>query len=112
VGPSAKIRALLQQFGRVIKGGCMKRVSFAKGILFVLGLGSLIPGAGCLWSGDDESEGRICASPIEGGTYCVDSSSGPSAAWNEAMANGSEPIAMWVIWPIRDQVPRSIKCAG
>jgi hypothetical protein len=73
--------------------------TFATGILFVLGLGSLIPGAGCLWSGDDDDIGRICASPIEGGNHCVDSSFGPSPAWNDAMANGSEPIEMWAVWP-------------
>jgi len=77
----------------------MKRASFAAWSCFVLGLGLSIPGAGCMWSGDDESEGRICASPIEGGKYCVDSSSGPSAAWSEAIAHGSEPIEMWTVWP-------------
>jgi hypothetical protein len=89
----------------------MNRVSFAKWSCFVLGLGSLIPGAGCL-SGDDDNEGRICASPIEGGKYCVSASSGPSAAWNDAMANGSEPIEMWAVWPskyeLRDVVSSPI----
>jgi len=73
--------------------------AFAKWSFFVFVMGSLVPGAGCLWSSDDESEGRLCASLIEGGKYCVDSSSGPSAAWNEAIAHGSEPIEMWAVWP-------------
>jgi hypothetical protein len=72
--------------------------AFATGILFVLGLGSLIPGAGCLWSGDDDDIGQFCASPAEGGKYCVSASSGPSAAWNDAMAHGTEPIKMWALW--------------
>jgi hypothetical protein len=90
----------------------MERARFAKGILFVLGLGILILGSGCFWSGDDELEGFICASLIEGGKYCVSSSSGPGAAWNDAIAHGSEAIQMWVVWPIRDQVPYGIVCAG
>jgi hypothetical protein len=52
---------------------------FAKWFFFVFVMGSLVPGAGC-WSGNDGDEGRICASPKEGGTYCVDSSDGPGAA--------------------------------
>lgn len=77
------------------------RRDFAKWGFFVFVMGSLVPGAGCL-SGDDDNEGRTCASPKEGGTYCVESSDGPSGAWNKAIAQGSEPIAMWVIWPVRD----------
>jgi hypothetical protein len=82
---------------------------FAKWGFFVFVMGSLVPGAGC-WSGDDELEGQICASPIEGGKYCVSSSLEPGAAWNDAMANGSEPIQMWAVWPDRDWVPNTIVC--
>src|SRR4051812_18780889 len=64
-------------------------------MVFVGALGVGVPG--CI--GSDEIEGLICASPVEGGTYCVPASSGPSAAWNNAAANGTEPIQMWAVWP-------------
>ena len=71
-----------------------------KGIVFVLGLGLMIPGSGCFGSGsDDEYKGRICASPLEGGRYCVPTSDGPAAAWDKANMAGTEPITMWAEWP-------------
>jgi hypothetical protein len=65
-------------------------------MILVSALGVGVPGC---WFGSDQNEGRICASPIEGGTYCVSSSSGPSAAWEKAEAAGTEPIQMWAEWP-------------
>jgi hypothetical protein len=72
-----------------------RQLMWSMGFVGALGLG--VPG--CLWFGNDENEGRICASPIEGGTYCVAANSGPSVAWDKAKANGTEPIQMWAEWP-------------
>jgi hypothetical protein len=65
--------------------------------VFVGALGMGVPG--CFLFGSDNHEGRICASPVEGKTYCVASSSGSSGAWNKAAAAGTEPIQMWAVWP-------------
>ena len=60
-------------------------------------MGMALPGSGCFLFGDEaEQEG---ASPVQGGTYCVPASEGPSAAWAKAEANGTEPIRMWALWP-------------
>lgn len=75
----------------------MKRAMAAKGFCFVFSIGLAVPG--CFLFGPDEPSARICASPIEGGEYCVPSSYGPDAAWNDAKAAGTEPIQMWAVWP-------------
>jgi len=54
---------------------------------------------GCLWSFDGEEHGRTCASPKEGGEYCVPSTYDPAGAWDEAKVHGSLPIQMWAEWP-------------
>jgi len=74
----------------------MKYRQLTGSMLFVGALGVFVPGC---FGGNDESEGKICASPVEDGTYCVPSSSGPAGAWNDAKAMGSEPIQMWAVWP-------------
>jgi len=65
--------------------------------LAVLLFGALAPG--CIFSSEDDSLGRFCASPAEGGEYCVSAERSPESAWNEAKAHGSEPIQMWAEWP-------------
>jgi len=67
----------------------------------IVTIGTLALGVpGCLWFGNEsENEGRICASPMEGGDHCVPASYGAMAAWNDAASAGSEPIQMWVEWP-------------
>ena len=76
----------------------MKYRKLTRSMMFVGALGVIVPGSGC-FGGNDEEEGQICASPVEGGTYCVRASSGPSGAWNDAKAAGTEPIQMWAGWP-------------
>jgi hypothetical protein len=65
--------------------------------LAVLLVGALAPG--CIGSSEDDSLGRICASPAEGGEYCVSADRSPESAWSEAKAHGSLPIEMWAEWP-------------
>ena len=74
----------------------MRYKRFTWSMVFVGALGMGVPG--CFGS-NDENEGKICASPAEGGTYCVSASHGPSGAWNDAKAMGKEPIQMWAEWP-------------
>jgi hypothetical protein len=72
----------------------MRRANFLIAALVVAAPGVVLPG--CLWSfGEDEAQGRFCASPVEGGEYCVSSSEGPASAWNQAAAHGSRPIQIW-----------------
>ncbi|TKC96416.1 hypothetical protein [Polyangium fumosum] len=62
----------------------------------------LLAAAGALSScfpGDDPSLGRFCASPSEGGEYCVSTERSPSSAWAEAKVHGTLPIQMWAEWP-------------
>jgi hypothetical protein len=73
----------------------MKRTSAWGAVGLVIVMGMAVPG--CV--GNDEEEGRICASPVEGGEYCVSTSTGPAVAWAKAEANGTEPIQMWAVWP-------------
>ncbi|MDC0744030.1 hypothetical protein [Polyangium mundeleinium] len=63
---------------------------------------ALLAATGALSScflGDEPSLGRFCASPSEGGAYCVSTKRGPSSAWAEAKAHGTLPIQMWAEWP-------------
>jgi hypothetical protein len=76
----------------------MKRTLVAKSIAVMMAAGLAVPGC-FLFRNDDKPESRFCASPVEGERYCVDSSFGPAAAWNDAKAAGNEPIQMWVEWP-------------
>ena len=76
----------------------MKRTSVVQCVALIMGMGLSAPGC-FLWPGDDKNEGRFCASPIEGGTYCVSASSQPLGAWSDAAAHGHEPIQMWAEWP-------------
>jgi hypothetical protein len=56
--------------------------------------------SGCfLFPGEDPTLARLCASPSEGGEYCVSSDRGPGSAWESAKANGSLPIQMWAERP-------------
>jgi hypothetical protein len=97
VAPTIELRSCLPR-SHSCKGTEMKRTWVVKSIAFMMAMGLGVPG--CFLAGNDEkSEGRICASPVEGGNHCVSSSSGPSAAWNKAAAAGSEPIQMWAVWP-------------
>ena len=77
----------------------MKNRQFIRSIVFVGAFGIAAPGSGCSWFDTHENEGRICGSPMEGGDYCMPANSGALAAWNDAMAHGSEPIQMWAEWP-------------
>ncbi|MDC3987212.1 hypothetical protein [Polyangium jinanense] len=76
----------------------MRRGDYLVAALVVAAPGVVLPG--CLGSfGEDEGHGRICASPVAGGEYCVSSSEGPASAWNQAAAHGSRPIQMWAERP-------------
>ncbi len=75
----------------------MNRTLVVTSIAFMMVMGLGVPG--CPWFASHDDEGRICASPIEGGDHCVRASYGALVAWNEAAAHGSEPIQMWVEWP-------------
>ena len=79
----------------------MKRTLGVKSIAFMIAmaLGMGVPGCFLFGNKDEKSEGRICASPVEGGNHCVSASSGPSEAWNNAALAGTEPIQMWAEWP-------------
>ncbi len=74
----------------------MKRVHFmwAMAPIFVFGAGI----HGCLWSAD-VTQGRICASPAEGGEFCVPANYDPAVAWDKASAHGGLPIQMWAERP-------------
>jgi hypothetical protein len=76
----------------------MKRMSAWGAVGLVMAMGMAVPGC-FLFGNDEEEEGRICASPVEGGEYCVPASWSPESAWNEAAAHGSEPIQMWAERP-------------
>ncbi len=76
----------------------MERRNLFAAMLVIAAPGIFLPG--CLWSfGNDETAGRICASPLEGGEWCVPSSYDPGSAWNDAAAHGSRPIQMWAERP-------------
>src|SRR5262249_3389271 len=60
-------------------------------VLAVLALGVSAPG--CIHP--DDTLGSLCASPAEGGEFCVRANEGPFAAWNQAKDHGSLPIQMW-----------------
>lgn len=75
----------------------MSRTLVIKCIAFLMVMGLGVPG--CFIFGNGETEGSLCASPIEGGNHCVPASSGPDAAWNKAASAGTEPIQMWAVWP-------------
>lgn len=64
-------------------------------VLAVLWLGVAAPG--CYHP--DPTIGSYCASPAEGGEFCVDDDQSPFAAWNQAKLHGSLPIQMWATWP-------------
>lgn len=66
---------------------------------FVAAGGFFVSGCCALGPEDDINVGRYCASPVEGGQFCVSTEEGPAAAWNQAKANGTEPIQMWAVWP-------------
>ena len=71
----------------------MKRRNALGGIVLVMATGMALPGSGCFLFGDEaEEEGRLCASPVQGGTYCVPFSSGPRAACSLEIA-GSNGVA-------------------
>jgi hypothetical protein len=69
--------------------------------LAVFLFGALAPG--CIFGSEDDSVGRFCTSPVEGGAYCMRADRSPQSAWNEAEAHGSRPIEMWAGWP--EEVP-------
>ncbi len=75
----------------------MKSTRVLWAALAVLLFGALAPG--CIFPGNDGSLGRFCASPVEGGEYCVSADRSLETAWDEAKAHGSEPIQMWAEWP-------------
>ena len=68
----------------------MKRRWGLWGAGFIFAMGLTVPG--CFLFGDEEEEGRLCASPVQGGTYCVPFSSGPRAACSLEIA-GSNGVA-------------------
>ena len=47
--------------------------------------------------------GKICASPAQGGVYCVPANQDPAGAWDQAISRGSLPIQMWA--PRPDAIP-------
>jgi hypothetical protein len=57
-------------------------------------VGGFVPGC-FLFPDPDPTVGRFCASPSEGGEYCVPSTRDPAGAWGDAVAHGSLPIQMW-----------------
>jgi molecular chaperone GrpE (heat shock protein) len=69
-------------------------------------MGIVLPG--CLWS-EDESIGRICASPAQGGEYCVPATWDPASVWADAEKNGSLPIQMWAEWPKETTLDELVK---
>ncbi|TKD07844.1 hypothetical protein [Polyangium fumosum] len=76
----------------------MRRGDLLVAALVVAAPGVVLPG--CLGSfGEDKGQGRICASPAEGGEFCVSSREGPASAWSQAAARGSLPLQMWAERP-------------
>jgi hypothetical protein len=75
----------------------MKRMNAWGAVGLVVAMGMAVPG--CFLFGDDEYEGRICASPVEGGEYCAPAYFTVASIWKEAANHGSEPIQMWAERP-------------
>jgi hypothetical protein len=59
-------------------------------------LGAFAPG--CV-PAPDATLGSFCASPAEGGEYCVSANQSPAGAWNTAALHGGPPIQMWATPP-------------
>lgn len=66
------------------------------GMLAIAVLGMAPPGC---WKPPLHPPGRFCASPSNGGEFCVGADRGAAAAWDEAAGHGPQPIQMWSEWP-------------
>jgi hypothetical protein len=77
-------------------GITMRRPDLFAAALLVAAAGTSVPG--CSFP-DAQSLGRFCASPAEGGEFCVSSFDDPSSAWTKAAEHGSLPIQMWAEYP-------------
>jgi len=72
----------------------LTKVSLTATAVLVLG----VTAPGCARA-PDPSLGSYCASPGEGGEFCVSANQSPAGAWNQAERNGKPPIQMWATWP-------------
>lgn len=80
----------------------------ARVLVAVGALGMFAPGCASAPAKDGEdvatsaaeiASGALCASPVNGGEYCVPSNEDPARAWHQAVARGGMPVQMWVKLP-------------